>query len=358
MRKYHPLTVASLEKAAEDAVLIRFAVPEELKAIFRHKPGQHLGIRAVVDGEELRRTYSICTLPEEGDPAVVVREVPGGRFSTFANRKLKAGDVLEVMPPVGHFVVEPDPAARRHHVAFVAGSGITPVMAILKAVLRHEPQSRFTLFYGNRTRETMIFHKELFDLKNRYMDRFALHPFFSREEQEIAFMNGRLDAEKVRTITARLLPVEEMDAVYVCGPGDMIDTVGAVLKDQGLPAERLHSERFLTSEEALRIAAAAREREKDRAAKATITVRLDGVTREVAFEPGQGTILEVLEAAGIEAPFSCRGGVCTTCRAKVLEGSAEMAINYGLEEAEVKKGYILTCQAVPTSEKLAISFDE
>ncbi len=358
MRKYHPLTVAAVEQAAEDAVFIRFSVPEELTEIFRHKPGQHVGIRAIIDGEEVRRTYSICTLPEEGDPAIVVRAVPGGRFSTFANHELKAGDVLEVMPPVGHFVVALEPTARRHHVAFVAGSGITPVMAILKAVLAHEPDSRFSLFYGNRSRETMIFHKALFDLKNRHMDRFALYPFFSREEQEIAFMNGRLDADKIREITDRLLPVDEMDAVYVCGPGDMIDTVGAVLEEAGLPAGRLHSERFLTSEEARRIAAAAREREKARAAKATISVRLDGVTREVAFAPGQGTILEVLEAAGLEVPFSCRGGVCTTCRAKVLAGRAEMAINYGLEEAEVKKGYILTCQAVPTSEKLAISFDE
>ncbi len=358
MRKYHPLTVASVEKAAADAVLIRFAVPDGLKDLFRHKPGQHIGIRATIDGAELRRTYSICTLPEEEDLAIVVRAVPGGRFSTWANSRLKAGDVLEVMPPVGHFVVEPQPDAARHHVAFVGGSGITPVMAILKAVLKHEPKSRFSLFYGNRTRETMIFHKALFDLKNRYMDRFALYPFFSREEQEIAFMNGRLDADKLRDITARLLPVEEMDAVYLCGPGDMIDTLSQRLTEAGLPEARLHSERFLTSEEARRIAAAAREREKERAAKATISVRLDGVTREVAFEPGEGTILEVLEAAGLEVPFSCRGGVCTTCRAKVLEGQAEMAINYGLEEAEVKKGYILTCQAVPTSARLAISFDE
>ncbi len=358
MRKYHPLTVASVEKAAADAVLIRFAVPDGLKDLFRHKPGQHIGIRATIDGAELRRTYSICTLPEEEDLAIVVRAVPGGRFSTWANSRLKAGDVLEVMPPVGHFVVEPQPDAARHHVAFVGGSGITPVMAILKAVLKHEPKSRFSLFYGNRTRETMIFHKALFDLKNRYMDRFALYPFFSREEQEIAFMNGRLDADKLRDITARLLPVEEMDAVYLCGPGDMIDTLSQRLTEAGLPEARLHSERFLTNEEARRIAAAAREREKERAAKATISVRLDGVTREVAFEPGEGTILEVLEAAGLEVPFSCRGGVCTTCRAKVLEGQAEMAINYGLEEAEVKKGYILTCQAVPTSARLAISFDE
>ncbi len=358
MRKYHPLTVATVVKAAEDAVLIRFAVPEDRKEIFRHKPGQHIGIRATIDGEELRRTYSICTLPEEDDLAIVVRAVPGGRFSTWANETLKAGDVLEVMPPVGHFIVTPEPTARRHHVAFVAGSGITPVMAILKAVLKHEPASRFSLFYGNRTRETMIFHKELFDLKNRHMDRFALYPFFSREEQEIAFMNGRLDADKIRMIMDRLLPVDEMDAVYVCGPGDMIDTAEEVLTQAGLARERLHSERFLTSEEARKIAAAAREREKERAAAATITVRLDGVTREVAFAPGKGTILEVLEAAGLEVPFSCRGGVCTTCRAKVLEGRAEMAINYGLEEAEVKKGYILTCQAVPTTDKLAISFDE
>ncbi len=358
MRKFHPLKVAAVEPAAADAVIISFELPEELREIYRFKPGQHLGLKATIDGEEVRRTYSICTAPDEGGLAIVVRTVPGGRFSTFANEKLSAGDVIEVFPPVGTFTVDVDPGVARHHVAFAAGAGITPVMSILKAVLSGEPKSRFTLFYGNRTIDSMIFRSELNALKNAYVDRFTLHPFFSRQKQEIDFYNGRLDGEKVRRILKVLLPVERIDEAWVCGPGTMIDEVAATLSGAGLAAERIHSERFLTSEEAARALSETRAREADRAATAAIEVRLDGVEHVVDYEPDSGTILEALEKAGIEVPYSCRGGVCTTCRAKVLEGTAEMGINYGLEEAEVKKGFILTCQAVPTSERLKLSFDE
>ncbi len=358
MRKFHPLKIAAVEPAASDAVVITFEVPAELREVYRFRPGQHLGLKATIDGEEVRRTYSICTAPDEETLAIVVRRVPGGRFSTFANERLAAGDVIEVFPPVGTFTLDPEPGRARHHVAFAAGAGITPVMSILKSVLRNEPKSRFTLFYGNRTIDSMIFRTELNALKNEHVDRFALHPFFSRQKQEIDFHNGRLDGGKVRGILNRLLPVERIDEAWVCGPGTMIDEVEEALADAGLARERIRSERFLTSEEAARALAGTRAREAERAATAAIEVRLDGVEHRVDYEPGSGTILEALEKAGLEVPYSCRGGVCTTCRAKVLEGSAEMGINYGLEEAEVKKGFILTCQAVPTSEKLKLSFDE
>ncbi|RMF13949.1 MAG: phenylacetate-CoA oxygenase/reductase subunit PaaK [Alphaproteobacteria bacterium] len=358
MRKFHPLKVAAVEPAATDAVIVTFEVSDDLREIYRFKPGQHLGLKATIDGEEVRRTYSICTAPDEGRLAIVVRKVPGGRFSTFANEKLAAGDVLEVFPPVGTFTVEVDPHTARHHVAFAAGAGITPVMSILKSVLKGEPKSRFTLFYGNRTIDSMIFRSELNALKNAYLDRFTLHPFFSRQKQEIDFYNGRLDGAKVREILKHLLPVARIDEAWVCGPGTMIDEVQEALAEAGLAGDRIHSERFLTSDEAARTLAETHAREADRAATAAIEVRLDGVEHRVDYEPGSGTILEALEKAGLEVPYSCRGGVCTTCRAKVLEGSAEMGINYGLEEAEVKKGFILTCQAVPTSDKLKLSFDE
>lgn len=358
MRKFHNLKVREVREETPDAVSVAFVVPEELKDAYRYTQGQHLTLRKEIDGEDLRRSYSICASVGEGDLRIAVRELPEGRFSGWIRRNLKPGDEIEVFPPMGRFNTELEPANAKHYVAFAAGAGITPIISILKTALEREPKSRFTLFYGNRTPETTIFRSELNRLKNRFMDRLSVQHVFSRAETGADFSHGRLDKEKVSQILERLLPVEAIDEAYICGPDRMIEEVSAALAEHGLEARRIHTERFTNEGQSAVRRAREPRKTQAHAAAGRLRIRLDGRVHEIAYEPAMGTVLEAAEQAGLEAPFSCRGGVCTTCRAKIEQGEAEMEINYGLEDHEVASGFILTCQAVPTGETLAISYDE
>lgn len=353
--RFHPLRIAEVRRETADCVSLRFDVPAALAADYRFQAGQHVGLRANIAGEELRRTYSICSAPGDGELRVAIKKVPGGRFSTWANEVLKPGDEIDVMPPFGRFVVTPDATQARHYVAFAAGSGITPIMSMAKTVLDTEPRSRFTLFYGNRRQSSVIFHEALEDLKDRYLARFALHFLFSREPRDIDLFNGRIDGAKTRALLDALmgspLPADTIDAAFVCGPATMTDDVHAALLEAGLDPGRVHVERFGSAHSTVH------EPVPD-AAEARVSIQIDGVKREVEFHREHESILEAGLAAGLDLPFSCKGGMCCTCRAKLIEGEVKMQRNFALEPADVAAGYVLTCQSYPVTERVVLSFDE
>ncbi len=351
--KFHPLKVAELRRETADAVSLRFEVPAELAEDYRFVQGQHLNIKARVDGEEVRRSYSICAGVADGELRVAIKKVAGGRFSTWANAGIKVGDVLEVMTPEGRFHTPLDPANAKHYVAFAAGSGITPILSLIKTTLAAEPASRFTLVYGNRRQASVMFAEALEDIKNRYLARFTLYNLFSREEQEVPLFNGRLDGAKVAAFMDTLLPADTIDEAFICGPGAMIDEVEGALLAAGLSAEHIHLERFGVPD-----AAPAHHAEAGDAPQATIVVVADGLRREMEFHASDPSILDVALRAGMDLPYSCKGGVCCTCRAKVVEGKVRMDKNYTLEQPDVDAGYVLTCQAHPLTERVVISFDE
>ncbi len=349
--KFHPLAVAEVRRETADAVSLRFEVPAALADDYRFVQGQHLNVRAWLDGEELRRSYSICSAPDDGELRVAIKRVPGGRFSAWAVERLKPGDVLDVMTPEGRFFTPLDPRNAKHYVAFAAGSGITPILSLARATLAREPRSRFTLVYGNRRLASTMFLESLWALKDRYLPRFALYHVFSRETQDIELFNGRIDAARVRAFLEALIPPASIDEAFVCGPASMIDEVEGALAAAGVA--RVHVERFGVAG-----AAAAAPVDDAEAAEARITLLVDGVRREIEFHRGAHSILDAGRAAGIDLPFSCKGGMCSTCRAKLLEGEVKMAKNYALEPHEVAAGYVLTCQAYPLTERVLLSFDD
>ena len=351
--KFHPLKVAEVRRETADSVSLCFEVPAELAEDYRFVQGQHLTLKARVDGEEVRRSYSICAGVNDGELRVAIKKVAGGRFSTWANGGIKVGDVLEVMTPEGRFHTPLDPAQAKHYVAFAAGSGITPILSLIKTTLAAEPHSRFTLVYGNRRQASVMFAEALEDIKNRYLARFTLYNLFSREEQEVPLFNGRLDAAKVAAFVDTLLPVADIDEAFICGPGAMIDEVESALLGAGMSADHIHLERFGVPD-----SAPAHHVEAGDAPQATIVVVADGLRREMEFHASDPSILDVALRAGMDLPYSCKGGVCCTCRAKVVEGKVRMDKNYTLEQPDVDAGYVLTCQAHPLTERVVISFDE
>lgn len=352
--KFHPLKVAEVRRETPEAVSLRFEIPAELAEDYRFEQGQHLNLKVKVNGEELRRSYSICSGVDDGELRVAIKKVNGGVFSTWANDGgIKAGDVLEIMTPEGRFHTPLDPVHAKHYVAFAAGSGITPILSLVKTTLRAEPHSRFTLVYSNRRQASVMFAEALEDLKNRYMSRFTLYNLFSREEQEVPLFNGRLDGERVRMFLDTLIPVDTIDEAFICGPGAMIDEVEAALQAAGVAHEHIHLERF-------GVPASAPEHhvEPGDATQAKVTVIADGLKREMEFRAEDPSILDVALRAGMDLPYSCKGGVCCTCRAKLLEGKVRMDKNFTLEQPDVDAGYILTCQAHPLTDRVVISFDE
>lgn len=354
VHEFQTLTIADIRPETADSVRMRLEVPPPLAAEFRFEPGQHIPIEADIDGERLRRTYSLCCRPDEG-LEIGIRVQPGGRFSSHAASTLKAGDQLRVMPPTGRFMTTIDAGARRHLLAFAAGSGITPILSILSSVLRGEPESTATLFYGNRTHQTTMFIEELYALKNLYPERFDLHFLFSREEQEFEIKGGRLDAAKTGDLYDAFLRDVTPDDVFICGPGTMIRAVTGALTQCGVPAERIHSERF-------GIPGAATERPAPAELPAgsgdvSVSVVLDGHRREFTMRRDDDNIVDAAAAAGVELPYSCKGGVCATCRTYLAAGDVRMAANYGLEPWEVEKGFILACQSRPASDKLELDYD-
>ena len=353
---FHTLTIAEVIDETAEARSIRFAVPDDLRETFKFKPGQHLTLKAEIENEDVRRNYSLCVAPQDGMLTVTVKRIAGGLFSNWANDRLKPGDAIEVMPPHGSFTRDFDAAAANHYVAFAGGSGITPVMSLLKSAMLDEPKSRFTLFYGNRDSSSIIFLDALAQLKNRFMDRLEVHHFLAEEAEDIALFNGMLDRAKCDEILEMLVDPAEVAAFFICGPGPMMDAAEEALLARGVDRDRIHIERF-TAGRTSAMAQAQMQALSREASGAAMTVTLDGRTRRVAFDAAAGNILDSARAAGLPAPFACKAGVCATCRAKIVSGEVEMAARYGLTDEEVAAGYVLTCQSVPKSGDVVIDYD-
>lgn len=353
---FHSLEIAEVRREIADAVSLRFKVPDDLAERFRFTPGQHLTLRADIGGEDVRRNYSICAAPHEGELRVAIKQVAGGLFSGWANTALTPGQTIEVMPPHGSFTWRFDPVQARAYAGFAGGSGITPILSLLKTALTVEPASRFVLLYGNRATNSIMFLDEIAALKDKFMGRLQIHHVLEDEEGDFELLNGRLDAAKMAQVLGTLVDPAEIDAAFICGPGPMMDAVEAGLTQAGVPAERILIERFTVgtmSEEQL---AAARELERKAEGK-PVRITIEGRRRTIAFDSEKGSILENARAAGLPAPFACKAGVCATCRAKVVRGEVTMKQNYGLSADEVAQGYILTCQAVPVSDEVELDFD-
>lgn len=353
---FHSLRVAEVRRETSDCVSLRFELPEALEGAFAFQPGQHLTLRGELAGEDIRRNYSVCVAPHEGELRVAVKEIAGGAFSAWVNSQLKVGDTVEVMAPHGAFTWPFDAKAGRRYVAFAGGSGITPIVSLLKTALAVEPRSRFMLLYGNRSAAQVMFLEELAGLKNLYMDRLEIFHFLEDEDEEVELFNGQLNAEKTEAVLTDLMRPGEVDAFFICGPGPMMDAVEAGLKRRGVPEDRILIERFTIGPLSASQAAAAR-RLQDKARGLTMTVVLDGRRSRIAFDAEKGSVLESARAAGVPAPFACKNGVCATCRAKLVSGEVEMKSNYALTPAELAQGYVLTCQAVPLSEGVVLDYD-
>jgi ring-1,2-phenylacetyl-CoA epoxidase subunit PaaE len=352
---FHALKVAEIVPETAEANSIRFDIPAELRAAFSFKAGQHLTLRATIDGDEVRRNYSLCTAPAESDWMVTVKRIGGGLFSNWVGDRLKAGDTVEVMVPHGSFTTEFNAANQRHLVGIAGGSGITPVMSLIKTLLREEPESRFTLLYGNRDSSSVIFLEALAGLKDKHLGRFEIYHFLDAEEQDIELFNGMLNRERLEEAIAHLVPdAADVDGWFICGPGPMMDAAEGALLDRNVPKERIHIERF-TADRPPEAVAQEIAQLQTQAEGATVSVTLDGRTRRVPFTAGN--ILDSARAAGLPAPFACKAGVCATCRAKVTKGKVEMAVHYGLTDEEVADGYVLTCQSVPLGDGVAVDYD-
>ena len=353
--RFHDLTVTRITPDAPGSVCISLHVPDPLRSTFGFEPGQFLTLRAQLGGQDTRRNYSICSTPAQlarsGQMDVGVRQVQGGLFSTWANTQLQVGTVLACMPPDGRFGVRRPRAV--HRVGFAAGSGITPILSILRHSLETSAHSRFTLVYGNRRMGSVMFNEALQDLKDRYTDRLTLIHVLSRQAQEVPLLEGRIDGPKVQALINAFLPVPSMEEVFVCGPEGMIEDTEAALRHAGVKPERIHSERFTSSTPARPAPV-----EPGLAPEGPqVTVVLDGKSHLLALMPHQA-VLEAAVEAGLDVPFACKAGVCCTCRAKVMQGSARMDKNYTLTSAECAQGFVLTCQARPTSTDLVLSYDE
>ena len=352
---FHPLKVAEIVPETAEANSIRFEIPQELRDAFAFKAGQHLTLRTTINGEEVRRNYSLCTAPAESDWMVTVKRIGGGLFSNWVGDQLKAGDTVDVMVPHGSFTTDFDAARSRHLVAIAGGSGITPVMSLVKTLLREEPNSRFTLLYGNRDSSSVIFLEALAGLKDKHLGRLEIYHFLDQEEQDIELFNGMLNRERLDEAIVALVPdAADVDGWFICGPGPMMDAAEGALLDRNIAKERIHIERFTADRPAGAVAQEMAQLQTQ-AEGVSVAVTLDGRTRRVPFTAGN--ILDSARAAGLPAPFACKAGVCATCRAKVTKGKGEMAVHYGLTDEEVAEGYVLTCQSVPVGNGVAVDYD-
>ena len=360
---FHPLKVIAVKKETADCVSVTFEIPEALQQDFNFKQGQSLSMRATINNEEVRRTYSICSSPLDNEWKVAIKKVEGGLFSSFANKELKNGDVLEVMQPVGKFYVELNPLNRKNYIAFAAGSGITPLLSIIKTTLQTEPDSQFTLVYGNKNRSSIIFFEELEGLKNKFLQRFNFINILSRERMDAPVNFGRINTEKLKELS-KLIDYTSFDESFICGPEEMIFCVKDFLESKGIEKKKIHFELFTTPvqnksgvgsrEPAYRTGRS----EVDSGPKSKISVKLDG--RSFDFDLSLTSDTTILDAAlkqGADLPFACKGGVCCTCKARLIEGEVSMDVHWGLEEEEIEQGYILTCQSHPKTEKVVVDFD-
>jgi ring-1,2-phenylacetyl-CoA epoxidase subunit PaaE len=381
MHDFQPLEIAEVRRETPDAISVTLVIPDALREAFRFMPGQHLPVRATIDGEEQRRTYSICSGPGEPDLRIAIKRVAEGRFSNWANDTFAAGKRLEAMPPAGRFVLPEGDGQARHIVAFAAGVGITPIIAMVKHALAHDPAASLTLVYGNRTPDSIIFREELEDLKDRHLGRFTLLNVLSHsDESSVPLLEGRITVDKVRLLAATLFKPGEVAHVFLCGPGSMIKDVRNALLALGMPREKIHHEFFAptpsprergegrgegqkqTPERAAAphpnpLPAEVRGEETNSPRGTDAIAILDGIRHRFTVPPG-GHVVDAALAAGIRVPYSCKGGMCCTCRAKLVEGRVEMTLNYSLEPWEMERGFILTCQAVPKSQRLVVDYDQ
>jgi ring-1,2-phenylacetyl-CoA epoxidase subunit PaaE len=353
---FHKLTIEGVIPETAEAKSIRFALPEELRETFRFKPGQHLTLKADIGGEEVRRNYSLCVAPQDGQLMITVKRIAGGAFSNWANENLKPGDSIEVMPPHGSFTWDFDPRHANHYVGFAGGSGITPVISLLKTALRMERESRFTLFYGNRDSQSVIFLEELARLKNCFMERLQVHHFLAEEAEDIELFNGMLDQDKCRQILTNLIEPKNVDAFFICGPEPMMDAAESAIAAHGISRDKILLERFTAGRPSAAVAAQMQALQS-KAQGVPMLVTLDGRKRRVTFDAAAGNILDSARNSGLPAPFACKAGVCATCRARVVSGQVEMAARYGLSDDEVAAGYVLTCQSVPKGEGVELDYD-
>jgi len=353
--KFHTLKVLSVEKTTPDCSIISLDVPDKLKPQFQFKQGQYLTLKAEINGEEVRRSYSLCSSPLDDEWKVGIKKIEEGKFSTFANDVLKVGDTLESMPPTGNFYVEVNPNKQKNYVAFAAGSGITPMVSIIKTHLASEPKSTFKLFYINQTVQSIILKEELEALKNQYMGRFEIFYFLTKEHRSVPLLKGRLNEEKMEIIFKSICNIDLIDDYFSCGPEAMIMMIRDFLTGKGVDKKKIHFELFNT--------AGAKPRAKKIAQTfkgkvADVTILEGGKSMNFKIEQGSDNILDAALKNAADLPFACKGGVCCTCRAKLVEGNVEVLVNYGLEEEEIEQGYILTCQSLPISEKVVVDFDQ
>ncbi|WP_425918761.1 1,2-phenylacetyl-CoA epoxidase subunit PaaE [Acinetobacter sp. TSRC1-2] len=352
MSQFIPLTIKSIQLQTEQAICIAFDLAPEQLDVFKYQPGQHLTIRHLTDDGELRRCYSICSDTRE-DMSIAIKKIDQGQFSAWANDHLKAGDVLEVMPPQGVFFQKAAKVGGQHYLAFAAGSGITPILSIVKSVLNRQPEATFTLVYGNRSWKQTMFSEQIMDLKDRFKERLQLVNIFSRELNDSDIFNGRIDADKLQQLFRANLISAEADHCFACGPEEMMAAVETVLPTWGIQRGKIHTERFNTGTVPKATAQQMESRSEER-----VNIILDGRELIVEVSKQDDSILDAALRAGADLPYACKGGVCATCKCKVLEGQVEMAVNYSLEEDEIQKGYVLSCQARPTTANVRLSFDE
>lgn len=352
---FHPVKVKEVKKETEDCVSVAFEIPDELKKDFAYQPGQYVNVRAFIHGKEERRSFSLCSSPMNNEWRIAIKKVPGGIFSAYAMDQLKAGDTIDLMPPMGKFTIPLDPSHYNNYVAIAAGSGITPVISIIKSVLAIEQNSSISLVYGNRNRQSIIFLEELEAMKNKYMDRFNLIHILSREITDATINTGRIDAQKCDLLFGRSIELNA-DAFLICGPSDMIFCIRDYLVSRGIDEKKIHFELFTTPgiEHAI---IKQKPLVKLNELQSNVLIKIDGGSINFQLNFDGETVLDAALQQGANVPYSCKSGVCTTCRAKLIEGSVEMEVNYGLEPEEVEKGFILTCQSHPTSGKVVIDFD-
>ncbi len=356
MSSFHHIKIAGIEQTTNDCVLITLDVPTHLKDTFAYQHGQYLTFKAVINDEEVRRSYSLCSSPLDETWQVGIKRIPGGKFSTYANTQLHVGDTLEVMPPQGHFTKAIDPSHPSQYLMIAAGSGITPIHSIIKTQLGSEPLSTVTLFYINQSSSTIILKESLEALKNQYLGRLRIFHFLTRENQAAELFNGRIDSEKLSILFDSVCDVNHIDDYFLCGPESMIHLVKDFLNDQNVADSKIHFELFGTSADS---AQEKKEEIKQQFSGKTcdLTIQEGGRSLDITVPQGEGNVLDAALDNNADLPFACKGGVCATCKAKLVEGNVEMLLTYGLEQDEIDNGYILTCQAVPTSERCVVDFD-
>lgn len=358
MARFHPLRVTDVQRETRDAVVVTLAPHDEDRAFFDFTQGQYLTFRRNFDGDELRRSYSICAGRDEGVLKVGIKRVDGGAFSTWANESLCAGDEIDAMPPMGKFFAPIEPEAQKSYIGFAGGSGITPVLSIIKTVLAREPHATFTLVYANRQISSIMFREDLEDLKNQYLGRFSVVHVLEGEAQEIDLFTGLVDGDKVNALFSHWIDASSIDTAFICGPEPMMLAIAAALRQHGLSDAQIKFELFASGQPGRAKAKAVSRAVVTPGTGVEATVTLDGATRSFTMARKGESLLEAALAANLDAPYSCKAGVCSTCRCKVLEGEVEMAVNHALEDYEVRTGYALSCQSYPLSDRLVVTYDE